>query len=520
MPESGSCGRLLIFVVAYEAEHFIENVLQRIPPELGQKYDVEILVIDDASVDRTFEHAVAARIKGDSPLRIQVLTNPVNQGYGGNQKIGYWYAIENDFDYVALVHGDGQYAPECLPALLEPLDEGQADAVFGSRMLSPEGALGGGMPPYKYVGNRILTFIQSVLLNASLSEFHSGYRIYSVGALRRIPFDLNTNDFHFDTEIIIQLLIAGQRIAELPIPTYYGDEICHVNGVKYACNVLLTTLKARVQGLGLYYDRKYDCSERASLNQHYRPKLGFRSPHSLALEPIEPNSRVLDLGCAGGYLGKALKELKGCFVTGVDVLPLANVELDGFILHDLDEGPPNIDLTQYDYILLLDVVEHLRSPEHFVARLREATAPEARVIVSTANVGFFITRLSLLLGHFNYGKRGVLDLTHLRLFTFAAIKALFKQANYDVLYVTGTPIPFPLVLGNTRISKLLLAINSLLLSVHRYLFSFQSFLVVQPRPTLSHLFRAARREADSRLQTQSWNHDSRLPLNQPEGNTS
>src|SRR5262249_7816313 len=153
-------------------------------------------------------------------------------------KIGFHYAIRQGFDIVALVHGDGQYAPERLPDLLGPLVSGDADAVFGSRMMSGSNALKGGMPLYKYVGNKILTSIQNRLLHSNLSEFHSGYRLYSVAALRRIPFDRNTNDFHFDTEIIIQFFRAGLRIQELPIPTYYGDEICHVNGMRYAGQVI------------------------------------------------------------------------------------------------------------------------------------------------------------------------------------------------------------------------------------------------------------------------------------------
>ena len=118
------------------------------------------------------------------------------------------------------------------------------------------------MPLYKLAGNRLLTVAQNALLGSQLSEFHSGYRIYDVRALASIPFELNTNDFHFDTEIIIQMMLAERRILELPIPTYYGEEICYVNGVKYARDVLLSTLKARVQALDLVYDPKFDCRRR------------------------------------------------------------------------------------------------------------------------------------------------------------------------------------------------------------------------------------------------------------------
>src|SRR5262249_31375375 len=147
---------------------------------------------------------------------------------------------------------------EELPKLVTPLLEGDAKAVFGSRMMSRFGALKGGMPLYKFVGNKILTSVQNALLGTRLSEFHSGYRIYSVKALKRLPFQLNSNDFHFDTEIIIQFLNAGMRIVELPIPTFYGDEISRVNGMKYAKDVMVATARNALHRAGVLYQRRFD----------------------------------------------------------------------------------------------------------------------------------------------------------------------------------------------------------------------------------------------------------------------
>src|SRR5271170_2066156 len=136
--------RVLVFVVAYNAEKTIGSVLHRIPAEL-RGGNVEVLVIDDSSKDDTFATGLAHE-EAIAGLKITVLRTPLNQGYGGNQKLGYRYAIENGFDFVALVHGDGQYAPEKLPELLGPLASGEAGAVFGSRMMDKGGALRGGMP--------------------------------------------------------------------------------------------------------------------------------------------------------------------------------------------------------------------------------------------------------------------------------------------------------------------------------------------------------------------------------------
>jgi len=422
--KKGSKPRLLVLIVAYNAEKTISSVLSRVPATLLHDYALEALVIDDSSSDSTFERAETVRRAQTLPFPLHVLFNPENQGYGGNQKIGFHFAIEQGFDFVALVHGDGQYAPECLPELLEALRQRQANAVFGSRMLVRANALKGGMPLYKFAGNILLTAFQNRALRTNFSEFHSGYRVYSTAALRRIPFDLNTNDFHFDTEIIIQFVRAGMDIQEVPIPTYYGDEISYVNGLRYAWQVLLTTLKACAQDLSLFYDRKFDCRPAEDASSGYEPKFDFPSPHSFVLEYIPPGSRVLDLGCAGGHVAAALRR-KGCTVTGVDAKPLApGIALDAFYQHDLNDLPLPVDTGQFDHVLLLDVLEPLHSPEAFVQHLRSAGsyAHKQEIIVSSGNVGFALTRLMLALGQFNYGKRGILDLTHTRLFTFGSLR--------------------------------------------------------------------------------------------------
>src|SRR3954451_18607348 len=304
--------RVLVFIVAYNAARTIEKVLSRIPASLHSSA-VEVLIIDDSSADNTFSHGLRFQ-NSRPPFKITVLRTPENQGYGGNQKLGYRYAIDHGFDVVALLHGDGQYAPEKLPQLLAPLVRDEADAVFGSRMIDKKAARRGGMPAYKWIGTQILTTFQNRMLRTALSEFHSGYRLYSTAALAQIPFEKNTNDFHFDTEIIVQLVMKKLRIAELPIPTYYGDEICHVNGMKYAWDVFKTMLKARFHEMNLLFDRKFDV---LPPEENYDLKLGYASSHTAAIEAARPGKRVLDVGCGQGYVAREMVA-KGCYVTGMD----------------------------------------------------------------------------------------------------------------------------------------------------------------------------------------------------------
>lgn len=226
--------RIGILVVAYNAESTLRSVLQRIPPEIMDKV-AEIFVFDDASHDRTYEVGLEYQQR-TADDKLHIYRNPVNLMYGGNQQRGYQYAIERGLDIVVLLHGDGQYAPEVMQQLLTPLETGQADMVMGSRMLVPGAALKGNMPLYKFLGNKILTWLENTLIGTRLSEFHSGYRAYSVAALKTVPLDRLTTNWHFDTQIIVEFVKRGYRIQEVAIPTYYGDEICHVNGIPYAIN--------------------------------------------------------------------------------------------------------------------------------------------------------------------------------------------------------------------------------------------------------------------------------------------
>ena len=231
-----------ILVVAYNAENTLAQVLDRIPSKFVEQIEA-ILVCDDASTDDT--HQVGISYKNSSKLPLTIIRHPKNLGYGGNQKTGYQWAIENSLDLVVLLHGDGQYAPEYLPQRVEPIISGNADVVFGSRMMTSGGARKGGMPLYKFVGNKILTFLQNRLASVSLTEWHSGYRAYSVAALRKVNFLSNSDYFDFDSQIILQMIGSKQRITEIEIPTFYGDEISRVNGIKYGLQILGHTLKFR-----------------------------------------------------------------------------------------------------------------------------------------------------------------------------------------------------------------------------------------------------------------------------------
>ena len=488
--------KLLILIVAYNHEKEIESVLARIPDAVSC-HDTEILILDDSSQDQTFEISSKYARDDKFPFKVKALYNPVNQGYGGNQKIGYHYAIENDFDVVALVHGDGQYAPEYLPELLEPFEQDGVDAVFGSRMIKKGGAIQGGMPLYKFVGNKILTRFQNTVLGSSLSEFHTGYRLYKVDALRSVPFQLNTNDFHFDTEIIIQFLRAGLNIKELPISTFYGEEICNVNGMKYAGDVFVTTLVARCQNFGILYDSKYDVSSDEDGPTQAQSKLLYESSHRMAVDAVAPNSRVLIVGNSSIFIGDALRQ-KGCHVLSVDSNTASGEHADEFIQLDINTAPFDLELDQFDVVLLLDCLAQLSNPEGFVQQLatKAGRLPNLELVVTTGNVGFGIVRLMLFFGWFHHSKRGILDKSHHRLFTFASLERLFVRNGFDLLESKGIPGPFPLSMGDNLLARSLLKLNAICMHISKGFFGYQTFLRLKPRPSLAWLLERAHDRVD------------------------
>ena len=235
--------KIIILVIAFKAEKTICEVLDRIPGEIWEKSN-EVLVIDDASPhpDKTFEFSKEYKNKHNLE-KLTVMKNYINQGYGGNQKIGFNYAIKNNYDIVAVLHGDGQYPPEYLIKLLNPLESNDFDMVFGSRIKGQ--ALMGGMPLWKYIGNRVLTLIENCFLGLSLSEYHSGFRAYTCKALNKIELDKTDNGFVFDTDIIVQYCENSLKIGEIVIPTQY-DERSHVIHFSLAIKVGFGILKSVV----------------------------------------------------------------------------------------------------------------------------------------------------------------------------------------------------------------------------------------------------------------------------------
>ena len=472
----GAGPRIGVLVVAYNAESTLRATLDRVPAGFRERI-AEVIVLDDASGDGTFAQGRAWAEQPGTPSTL-VVRHTKNLGYGGNQKAGYRLALERGLDIVVLLHGDGQYAPELLPEMVAPVERGECDAVMGSRMMDAGAARRGGMPLYKLAGNRILTRAENALLGSALTEFHSGYRAYSASALRGIPFERNTDGFDFDTQIIVQLLHAGKRILEIPIPTYYGDEICYVNGIRYARDVIRDVIEYRLVSMG------FGTSEWVPGPAGYAVKDGEGSSHDVITGMLAglPGSRVLDLGCSGGLFA-AHARAAGHEVTGVDCLEIPGVRerTDHFVQASLEDGIPAEAGEGFDVVVAADVIEHLSRPGEVLADMRRVLRPGGQVLLSVPNFAHWYPRLRVAAGLFGYDRRGILDETHLRFFTRRTLRRLVRATGFDILEEQATGLPIGTISGadgsNIRLAR---AIDKSLVRARPTLFGYQYVLRLTP----------------------------------------
>ncbi|NOZ96067.1 MAG: glycosyltransferase [Acidobacteria bacterium] len=467
--------RVALFVVAYNAERHLRSVISRIPEDLLPLF-AEVFIIDDSSSDATEEEARRAGLQHPE-ARIRVYRTPFNRGYGGNQKLGYLYSIRRGFEYVVLLHGDGQYAPELLHRILAAAPG--ADAVLASRMLSRREALRGGMPLHKWIGNQVLTRLGNRILGTSFSEFHTGYRAYRVAALEAVPFTANTDDFHFDGEILAQGATARWRFVEVPVPTYYGDEVCHVPGLRYAWGFLVSLLRSRLARLGIYYRRNYDIELFGEDAYSFK-----RSPWSLhqwvlSRVPLEEMESSVELGAHHGDLSAIVADRVARHVA-VDVEAPDRAGASEALALDLERPfSQRLPGRPYDLCLALDVTEHLASPETFMQEVFSILRPHALLVASTANVAYLPIRLGLLLGQFNYGKRGVLDMTHKRLFTIRSFKRLLNDSGFQVERVVGFPPPLTDMIADTAVLRFLERTHAALARIWPTMFAFNFALAAR-----------------------------------------
>lgn len=226
--------KVIIVMPAYNAAETLVDTYKQIPADQVSR----VILVDDGSIDETV--AVAKE------LDLELIVHPHNAGYGANQKTCYMEALRQGAEIVVMLHPDGQYDPDIIPQMIAAVREGKGDFVMGSRFIPPSGALAGGMPRYKYMANRFLTFVENLVMGTELSECHTGYRAYSRRLLETVPFLRNSNNFVFDTEMIFQASYFGFKFAEVPVSTKYFNEassISFIASVQYGLGTLWVAIR-------------------------------------------------------------------------------------------------------------------------------------------------------------------------------------------------------------------------------------------------------------------------------------
>ncbi|HON56176.1 MAG TPA: bifunctional glycosyltransferase/class I SAM-dependent methyltransferase, partial [bacterium] len=349
-------------------------------------------------------------------------------------------------------------------------------------------ALAGGMPLYKWFGNQVLTYLENKLLNLKLSEFHTGFRAYNIHSLKKAPFEFNSDNFHFDTEIIIQAKALNWQIIEISLPAYYGSEKCRVNGTKYAINCLKSVIRYKLVRLGIFYTRNFDFG--IFENDNYQFKKSKYSLHQYIVKQFnkKENITTIELGANKGILSEIIAQKVNKHYA-IDMIIPEKAENAIKLQTDL-----NSDFTQllkdekFDVCISLDTIEHLDHPEEYLKKIFKIMKPHSKLYISTANIAYLPVRISLLLGQLNYGKRGILDMTHKRLYTIPNFKLLLEQYGFKVEKIIAFPPPISDLISKRKFMQFIEKLHYHISNFWKNLFAYNFLVIARRTDSLEEIF--------------------------------
>jgi len=472
-------GKVLIFITTHQGTEQIPSSLNDLPAQLFDPVQFHILILSDGD-GRRQGSPLPSEIKESGRENVTVFANRFPIGYGAAQKIGYQYAIENGFGFVIYLPELQRVFSEDVSSVAAALKSGEADIALPSSAERSK-RMGRRESVFQRVAKRFLQAIEKHVCGFYTSTFQWKMRGYRVDFLSRVPFELNTDADHFDVEILLQASALGAPMVQIPLRSTESDSPDHVITSVFLSNFAKACLKFRFQKIGFFCTMQY----RGLLRQdsRYSDKSNYwGSSHQRILSRLRTPAKVLDLGCGPGHVSKKLKEL-GCFVVGVDETPASHYPGDRFIQLDLEHEKLPENISAYDYVLLLDVLEHLSDPERFLIKCRYSTASDKQptFLMSTGNVAFIGVRALLGLGFFTYGERGILDVTHKRLFTLHSFRRMLQDTGYEIKGIEGVGVPFQLVFPGF-LGRFLGQCSSALAQLRPSLFGYQIIIEARPKP--------------------------------------
>jgi 2-polyprenyl-3-methyl-5-hydroxy-6-metoxy-1,4-benzoquinol methylase len=444
--------RFGLFLVDCSDVDAIRKTLSRIPAELSDWFEEVVIMLDRPSGSAL---SSARTLQAENRFALRFHRPPRDSGFGAIRKAAFEYALLKGFDQVIVMRGDATDPPEKLPGLIRLALADPARFVLATSLDRRRSSSA------RRLSHRLSTFVQNRILGMRLRDYRTSFRLYPSEALARIPFQLDADDALFDTEIILQMRALGIPIHEAPLIDEHRD-VGHGNSGRPPADPIARRaphdLLACVAALGYRFHQIHLTRNGRYLvdhDIHYTLKRSSTGSHAQIVSAIENGSAVLDLGCSNGLLARPLLE-KDVRVTGVDAGPGKRLskELAGYYQRDLDL-PLELPYERvFDYVVCADVIEHLRNRAQLLRGARRYLKPDGKLIISTPNIALWFYRLSLLVGRFEYGPRGILDETHVHLYTGSTFRREVEKAGFTVLRQRVTSLPFEVVFESTGRSRL------------------------------------------------------------------
>jgi 2-polyprenyl-3-methyl-5-hydroxy-6-metoxy-1,4-benzoquinol methylase len=444
-----SAPRFGLFLFDCPGADALHKIVERIPESVDDWLEEVVVMLDDPS--RTDLARAEGLVAGRS-LVLRFHRPPRPAGPGGQRKAALEYAARAELDHAIVLRGDGSHPPEKLPEIIQAVLDEPSQLLLVTRS-------GRRRPKWPQVlahtlahtfAHALSTFVQNRILGLRLRDYHTSYRVYPCEALERIPYQLDDDGVLFDAEIILQFRALDVPVRELELLDAGRGDGSGNDGVVYGAGACAKAVGLRLHQAHFTRDGRYLVDH----DIHYTLKLSVTSSHMQIVSAIEPGSEVLDLGCSQGLLAKPLAE-KDVRVTGVDagVARRLAEELACYHQSDLEE-PLEIPYGRiFDYVVCADVIEHIQNRGQLLRSARRYLKEDGRLIISTPNIALWFYRLSLLIGRFEYGPRGVLDETHVHLFTGSTFRREVEKAGFSVVRQRVTALPFEVVFESTGRSR-------------------------------------------------------------------
>ncbi|MBL4702240.1 MAG: glycosyltransferase, partial [Phycisphaeraceae bacterium] len=479
---------IMILLVPTLKDQPLSDLLQNIPSSLISDTSIDFVLLDRSENGITASQA-RQWIDTHQYPRWTILHNPTPHGYGGNQKLGFRLALDRQYDFVIHFLADGRYDPADLEHFVANWRDQPVDVLLGDRLNHDE-HFKCEMPAGRRLANRLLAWYQNKMAHANFSDFHCALRGYTTRFLQTVPFEVNTNAMHFDSHLLLQAHCIDASIRQIPVNYQHQLGTPYQAATGYAWHVFKAATQYRMHQMGMLCSLSY----RDLRPTKYQDKTtDFHSSHQIALQLIKQLApkTVTDIGCGPGFVAKHCEE-SGICVTGLDMYPPLPGNMSHFHKVVLESEELPTDPFASDAVLMLDIIEHLAHPEEFLFDMRNksqtlgASQSPKTLLLSTPNIAFIIPRLNLLFGRFNYAERGILDITHKRLFTRKSLKHCLETCGYRIQKVHPVGLAFEVVFEGW-FGKLLARMSWLAACILPTVFAAQFLIVCQPTPGLKQI---------------------------------